>query len=97
MGRYLIERLLQDGFVVRALVRECSRQLDWPQQVEVVVGDARCAPMMKTAASGCGMVFHFDCKAHAVSETEQNEATPLVRGVDVRTQARFDWEAPPAT
>ena len=50
IGGHLIERLLRSGFVVRALVRECSHQLDWMQQVEVVVGDVRDISMMKTAA-----------------------------------------------
>lgn len=59
VGRHVTERLLQDGWSVRALVRDASRA-SWLKQagVEVDIGDVLDADSFTRAANGCDVVVH---------------------------------------
>ena len=59
VGSYLTERLLADGWEVRAVVR--ARGATAPlaaRGVELVEGDVRAAGSLAGAASGCDVIFH---------------------------------------
>jgi dTDP-glucose 4,6-dehydratase len=68
IGSHLVERLVQEGAVVRAFVRYNSRgdagfikQLDPQilQEIEIVAGDLRDANAVSKAVAGADMVFHL--------------------------------------
>lgn len=65
---------MRDGFVVRALVRDGLRRLDWRQDVEIAEGDVQDAPAMEAATAGVDTVFHLAGKVHALSEVQGDEA-----------------------
>ncbi len=63
LGSYVVERLVADGWAVRALVRRASRtgaSSDWLDAVGVerVEGALEDAPSLVGAAAGCDAVFH---------------------------------------
>lgn len=74
IGQHLINRLLQDGHSVKALVREPGRHDSWPVRVDIVPGDVRDAGAMKAAASGIETIFHLAGKAHALAEVGEEDA-----------------------
>jgi nucleoside-diphosphate-sugar epimerase len=82
IGRHLVERLLREGWSIRALAHEARRSIEWPPGVEVVTGDVRDAQAMKAAATGCETVFHLAGKAHALSEVHEDEAAHRAINVD---------------
>jgi nucleoside-diphosphate-sugar epimerase len=57
VGSYIVERLLADGWSVRALVRSPSPELK-TLGVELVTGDVLDAASFANAAAGCEVVFH---------------------------------------
>ena len=57
VGSYIVERLLAEGWSVRALVRAPSAELT-ALGVESVVGDVLDADAFTKAAEGCEIVFH---------------------------------------
>ena len=59
LGSYLVQRLVQSGCTVRALVRR-PESADWVRQLggEVVQGDLADARSLHSAAAGCDAVFH---------------------------------------
>ena len=59
LGSYLVERLLEDGWGVRALVRR-PEQARWLEEVGATLfaGDIADRPSITSAASGCSLVFH---------------------------------------
>ena len=68
IGSHLVERLLQDGALVRALVRyNSSSSWGWLQDIpeenrshlEVVFGDVRDAERVTELVKGCEVVFHL--------------------------------------
>jgi len=71
IGRHLVERLVRDGHMVRALVH--TPALDWPAGVEVIAGDVRDPQAMKAASAGCETVYHLAGKAHALTEIRGDE------------------------
>jgi UDP-glucose 4-epimerase len=73
IGLHLVERLLQKGCSVRALVREAKQHEAWPSGVEVIVGDVRDLQAMKATAAGCETVYHLAGKAHALTEVRGDE------------------------
>lgn len=73
IGRHLTERLLRDGFVVHALVRDGSHRIDCSQRVEITEGDVQNSRAMKAAAVGCDTVFHLAGKVHDISEVGGDE------------------------
>ncbi len=73
IGRHLVERLVHDGHMIRALMHMSQPEPDWSGRVEVVRGDVRDPLAMKTAAAGCEMVFHLAGKAHALDEVKGDE------------------------
>ena len=68
IGSHLVERLLQEGALVRALVRyNSSSSWGWLQEIheelhpnlEVVFGDVRDAERMAELVQGCEVIFHL--------------------------------------
>ena len=59
LGSYLVERLLEDGWGVRALVRH-PEQARWLEEAgaKLFAGDITDRPSITSAASGCSLVFH---------------------------------------
>lgn len=59
VGSYILERLLTDGWSVRALVRD-PRAASWlgDAGAEIVQGDLADAASLRSAISGCDTVFH---------------------------------------
>lgn len=59
VGAHIVERLLADGWSVRALVRDAGRA-GWLSRLDVaaVTGDALNQPSFVRAAAGCDHVFH---------------------------------------
>jgi len=68
IGRHLVERLVRDGQMVRALVHTSEPAPGWSARVEIVQGDVRDPQAMKAAAAGCSTVYHLAGKAHALAE-----------------------------
>ncbi len=59
VGRHIAERLLADGWTVRALVREPQRAQPLAETgVELARGDVLDAQAFATAAAGCDVLFH---------------------------------------
>jgi dTDP-glucose 4,6-dehydratase len=68
IGSHLVERLVSEGYAVRALVRYNSASLagwlDYSDvrhhpNLEVLFGDIRDADLVQSAVSGCSTVFHL--------------------------------------
>jgi len=68
IGSHLVERLVREGYSVRALVRYTSSSspgnLQWTppeilREVEVVPGNVEDPGAMRAAVSGCDTVFHL--------------------------------------
>ena len=59
VGAHVVERLLADGWTVRALVRDAARA-GWLSRMDVAVvtGDALDQPSFVRASAGCSHVFH---------------------------------------
>ncbi|HEX2779639.1 MAG TPA: NAD-dependent epimerase/dehydratase family protein, partial [Gemmatimonadaceae bacterium] len=60
VGSHLVERLVADGWTVRALVRE-PRAAAWTRELGVtdfVQGDVLDATAFTAAARGCDTIFH---------------------------------------
>ena len=59
LGSYLVERLLEDGWGVHALVRRLE-QARWLEEAgaKLFAGDITDRPSITSAASGCSLVFH---------------------------------------
>jgi nucleoside-diphosphate-sugar epimerase len=74
IGRHLVDRLLQEGHTVRAVIHECAPPDGFAGKVEVFTGDVRDAGAMKAAAAGAEVVFHLAGKTHALSEIGEDEA-----------------------
>ena len=73
IGRHLIKRLTQDGFIVRAMVRDDSKNYSWGQNVEVVKGDVKSPQSVYTASTGCEILFHLAGKVHELSGVQKDE------------------------
>jgi nucleoside-diphosphate-sugar epimerase len=61
LGRALVKRLLQDGMVLRALVRDLSGRAQWlaHQGVELVKGDIADTASVEAALDGIQHVYHL--------------------------------------
>ena len=70
IGQHIIARLLQDGIMVRALVRDGSPRPGWCSNVEIVEGDVRNSSPMESIADHCDTVFHLASKVHDLKELE---------------------------
>ena len=65
VGSHIVERLLLDGWTVRALVRDPTRAAAaLPRGVEATPGDVLDEASFRRAASGAHVVFH--CAAHII-------------------------------
>jgi nucleoside-diphosphate-sugar epimerase len=82
IGQHLVDRLLERGAIVRALVRPGANRPDWGRHVDVVEGDIHDFHAMKRAAAGVDTIFHLAGKTHALSEVEQDEAIYRNANVD---------------
>ena len=71
IGSHLVERLVENGFGVRCLVRERSDR-KWLEGVDVeyVLGDVVDAPSLEPAIEGVSLVFHLAAKSRALTEEE---------------------------
>jgi len=59
IGSHIVDRLLADGWSVRALVRTPARSRDaLPREVEISPGDVLDEASFARAASGCHAIFH---------------------------------------
>jgi nucleoside-diphosphate-sugar epimerase len=59
VGSHIVDRLIADGWTVRALVRSPDRARDaLPEAVELVAGDVLDEASFTRAAAGCHVVFH---------------------------------------
>jgi dihydroflavonol-4-reductase len=75
VGSHLTERLLAEGWLVRALVRRTSDTVRLRRQgVELVEGDLDDADAMRGAASGADSVFHLAAVTFGRSEAEYHRA-----------------------
>jgi UDP-glucose 4-epimerase len=72
IGRTLVERLLANGYAVRALVREAPAT-SMPGGVEVVCGDITDCRSVRRAVAGVETVFHLAAKLHL------NNPTPALK------------------
>lgn len=71
IGRHLVARCAQDGYVVRGLVRNASARDAVSSLHEVAEGDVRDARAMKAAARDAEVVFHLAGHAHDISSFEE--------------------------
>ncbi len=59
IGSHLVERLLAEGYQVRALARSAARaRRSLPARVRLALGDVRDIESLRTAAEGIDLVFH---------------------------------------
>lgn len=82
IGRHLIDKLLSDGWRVKALLHNDSRSANWPDAVTVITGDIRDGDDMKSACSETDIVFHLAAKVHALSEIGDDDAAYQAVNVD---------------
>lgn len=77
IGQHLVQRLVREGYRVRALAHGPGGEVR-PQSgvdgVEWIVGDVRDARAMKEACAGCDGVLHLAAKVHAMKARSQDEA-----------------------
>lgn len=59
LGSYVVDRLLQRGHTVRAILRPASRQPDWSSKVEVFLADLRVHKTLAAAFDGIDAVLHL--------------------------------------
>lgn len=72
-GRHLAERLVEDGFEVRAVVRNPSRAGHLEERgVEVVQGDLRDRDSLGAALAGVGIVYHVAALFRQASATRRD-------------------------
>lgn len=77
LGQYLIPRLLEAGFKVRALCRDTSKiPIEWAQSVEWVKGDLYDVPALGDYMEGCTYIVHGAGKVsyHASDKKELYKA-----------------------
>jgi len=68
IGQHLVDRLLRDGFSVRALIRGEVEGQRWGKHIEVAKGDVRDARSTRLAVDGVEAVFHLAGKVHDLEE-----------------------------
>jgi dihydroflavonol-4-reductase len=94
VGGHLIERLLANGWKVRALVRRTSNSEGLERRgIERVVGDLDDAEALRNAASGAEVVFHLAAVTFGRSEDEYRRAN--VTGVQNMAAAAASAEPRP--
>lgn len=64
IGTTLVQRLLGQGYAVRALVRGSALAAGMPSGIEVVRGDINDCQLIRQAAVGADAVFHLAAKLH---------------------------------
>ena len=95
LGSYIVERLREDGWSVRALVR-CRKGAAWlePLGADLVDGSLDDVVSLKAAADSCDVVFHAAAAIGAGGDWEEYrrgnvEGTRNVVAAAVRAQARL--------
>lgn len=68
IGSHLVDKLLDDGWTVRALVRS-PLPLHWHGRVTGVEGDLRSPATLRHAIAGADTVFHLAARVHADDDT----------------------------
>jgi nucleoside-diphosphate-sugar epimerase len=78
IGRYLIPRLLSDGFSVKVLVRK--KEHPWPESehLQIFEGDIADEGLIKKAIQGCDYIFHL-----AVYQNNNDTSMDKFRRVNV--------------
>ena len=71
VGRSTVTRLLSDGMRVRALIRRGTTFRDSTPQCEYVRGDVTDPASIRSAMSGCDIVFHCAWGGHSLKEGRQ--------------------------
>ena len=79
LGRYVVERLLERGHSVRAIVRSGSTSPAWRGDVEMFPADLRVSGNLSQAFDGVDAVLHL---AAAVSGTEDAQFASTVVGTE---------------
>ncbi len=72
LGKALVEALLREGYVVRALYHHDGLPQD-ESRCEVVTGDVRDRAAMKVAVTACQAVVHLAGKVHALDTVSTDE------------------------
>src|SRR5260221_6857408 len=67
LGRYVVNRLLERGHDVRAIVRPMTSELVWPKEVELVRADLRVCDSLASAFT------HVDAVLHLAAATSGSE------------------------
>jgi nucleoside-diphosphate-sugar epimerase len=75
LGQHLVDRLVETGHSVRAIIRPASQQPHWPGNVEVVRADLRAATDLNSAFHGVDAVCHL---AAAVTGNEDAQFASTV-------------------
>ena len=96
IGRHLVARLRQDGYIVRALAHNPGGPTTCPEEVESVVGDVCDAQAMKTVTAGCNVVHHLAGKVRALLVVVLYAGRPNERSLHLkptpRTEGWQSWE-----
>jgi nucleoside-diphosphate-sugar epimerase len=59
LGGYTVNRLLERGHLVRAIVRPASREPEWPKEVEIIRADLRIGDDLPSAFDAIDAVLHL--------------------------------------
>lgn len=83
IGSHLAERLVNDGFQVRALVRRSAgTSLLRSLGVEIVMGDLRDSPALETALTNCSQIYHLAARTTTSRATRNEYYTDNVQGTE---------------
>jgi nucleoside-diphosphate-sugar epimerase len=106
LGRFVVEKLLQRGHKVRAIVRPRSTAPAWPSDVEIFPADLRVGGNLSQAFDGVDAVIHLAAAtsgsedvqfASSVVGTERllgaMEQTSVRRLVHISSIAVYDWSS----
>lgn len=70
LGTCLVNKLVQDGFTVRAILHDPRQTPPFPSEVETVGADIRDGRKIKEATVGCEAIVHLAAKVHAIDERD---------------------------
>ena len=104
LGRYVVARLLERGYRVRAMLRPAAPRPDWPGEVEIFRADLRTSADLSSAFADINAVIHLAAAtsgseevqfASTVAATERFLAammnSPVRRLILVSSLVVYDW------
>jgi nucleoside-diphosphate-sugar epimerase len=104
LGRYVVDRLLQRGHSVRAILRPASLQPAWNGNVEIFRADLRVYEELASVFDGIDVVFHLAAATSGGEETQFASSviaterflgamaeSPVKRLVHVSSLVVYDW------